>query len=87
VDHRAAEGAALITGTPAMKELLLDGESWQTQDDVYDAFFRAVGAVRYALRTTTVMSGQNQCRERETANAVTRNHARVPQRAQSPRAS
>jgi RNAse (barnase) inhibitor barstar len=27
-----------------MNELLLDGCGWQTTDDVYDAFFRAVGA-------------------------------------------
>jgi RNAse (barnase) inhibitor barstar len=27
-----------------MKELLLDGRNWTTRDDVYNAFFRAVGA-------------------------------------------
>jgi len=27
-----------------VRELILDGASWRTQDDVYDAFFRAVGA-------------------------------------------
>jgi RNAse (barnase) inhibitor barstar len=27
-----------------MKELVLDGEHWKTRDDVYDAFFQAVGA-------------------------------------------
>ena len=27
-----------------MKELFLDGAKWTTKDDVYDAFFRAVGA-------------------------------------------
>jgi RNAse (barnase) inhibitor barstar len=27
-----------------MKELSLDGASWTTNDDVYNAFFRAVGA-------------------------------------------
>lgn len=27
-----------------MKELILDGSAWQTRDDVYDAFFKAVGA-------------------------------------------
>ena len=26
-----------------MKELALDGAEWTTKDDVYDAFFRAVG--------------------------------------------
>ena len=28
----------------SMKELLLDGSGWNTADDVYDAFFSAVGA-------------------------------------------
>jgi hypothetical protein len=28
----------------AMKELILNGAEWKTQDDVYDSFFRAVGA-------------------------------------------
>jgi RNAse (barnase) inhibitor barstar len=27
-----------------MKELILDGSAWQTRDDVYDAFFKVVGA-------------------------------------------
>jgi RNAse (barnase) inhibitor barstar len=27
-----------------MKELLLNGAEWKTSDDVYDAFFKAVGA-------------------------------------------
>src|SRR6202035_3521458 len=27
-----------------MKDLVLDGASWKTRDDVYDAFFKAVGA-------------------------------------------
>ena len=27
-----------------MKDLVLDGTSWKTRDDVYDAFFKAVGA-------------------------------------------
>ena len=27
-----------------MKELVLDGAQWATKDDLYDAFFRAVGA-------------------------------------------
>jgi RNAse (barnase) inhibitor barstar len=27
-----------------MKELVLDGSTWQNRDDVYDAFFKAVGA-------------------------------------------
>ena len=27
-----------------MRELVLNGAEWRTKDDVYDAFFRAVGA-------------------------------------------
>jgi len=27
-----------------MRELILDGANWKNRDDVYDAFFRAVGA-------------------------------------------
>lgn len=27
-----------------MRELTLDGSTWHTRDDVYDAFFKAVGA-------------------------------------------
>jgi RNAse (barnase) inhibitor barstar len=27
-----------------MTELILDGSTWTNNDDVYDAFFRAVGA-------------------------------------------
>ena len=27
-----------------MKELILDGAEWKTSDDVYDSFFKAVGA-------------------------------------------
>jgi RNAse (barnase) inhibitor barstar len=27
-----------------MKELILNGADWRTRDDVYDSFFRAVGA-------------------------------------------
>jgi RNAse (barnase) inhibitor barstar len=27
-----------------MRELILDGAEWKTRDDVYDSFFRAVGA-------------------------------------------
>ncbi len=27
-----------------MKELVLDGSTWRTHDDVYEAFFKAVGA-------------------------------------------
>ena len=27
-----------------MRELILDGSTWQTYDDVYNAFFKVVGA-------------------------------------------
>ena len=30
-----------------MKELTLDGAGWRSKDDVYSAFFHAVGAPRY----------------------------------------
>ena len=29
---------------PAMKELILNAAEWKTRDDVYESFFRAVGA-------------------------------------------
>jgi hypothetical protein len=35
-----------------MKELLLDGSSWQTKDDVYDDFFRAVAAPEWHVETS-----------------------------------
>jgi RNAse (barnase) inhibitor barstar len=30
-----------------MKELILDGACWRTKDDIYDAFFKAVGAPKW----------------------------------------
>jgi RNAse (barnase) inhibitor barstar len=27
-----------------MREVVMDGKNWATQDDIYDAFFQAVGA-------------------------------------------
>lgn len=30
-----------------MKELVLNGAEWRTRDDVYDSFFRAVGAPKW----------------------------------------
>jgi RNAse (barnase) inhibitor barstar len=30
-----------------MKELILDASSWKTKDDVYDSFFKAVGATEW----------------------------------------
>jgi RNAse (barnase) inhibitor barstar len=39
-----------------MKELLLDGTGWQTKDDVYDAFFRAVGAPEWHGRNFDALS-------------------------------
>ncbi len=49
-----------------MKELLLDGAGWQTKDDVFDAFFRAVGAPEWhgrnfdALNDSIVSGSINQ---------------------------
>lgn len=49
-----------------MKELILDGTSWTTRDDVYDAFFRAVGAPEWhgrnfnALRDSISTGSINQ---------------------------
>ncbi len=46
-----------------MKELLLDASNWKTENDVYDSFFRAVGAPEWhgrnfdALRDS-IASGQ-----------------------------
>jgi RNAse (barnase) inhibitor barstar len=37
-------GSAVGAGANQVRELILDGAAWQTMDDVYDAFFRAVGA-------------------------------------------
>lgn len=34
-----------------MKELVLDGETWKTRDDVYDSIFHAVGAPNYHGRS------------------------------------
>ena len=49
-----------------MKNMILDGVSWSTKDDVYDAFFRAVGAPEWhgrnfdALRDSIVGGSINQ---------------------------
>ncbi len=34
----------------ARKEIILDGAHWRTQDDFYDAFFRAVGSPKSHAR-------------------------------------
>jgi RNAse (barnase) inhibitor barstar len=39
-----------------LKELFLDGAGWQTKDDVYDAFFRAVGAPDWHGRNLDVLN-------------------------------
>jgi RNAse (barnase) inhibitor barstar len=39
--HRGTEK---ITWTSVMLELIMDGATWSSKDDVYDAFFRAVGS-------------------------------------------
>jgi hypothetical protein len=44
-----------------MKELLLDGIRWLTKDDVYDAFFRAVGALCVAILALNTAVAQDQC--------------------------
>jgi RNAse (barnase) inhibitor barstar len=49
-----------------MKEVVLDGTGWSTKDDVYDAFFRAVGAPEWhghnfdALRDSIAGGSINQ---------------------------
>ena len=39
-----------------MKEILLDGSSWKTTDDVYDTFFSAVGAPSWHGRNFNALS-------------------------------
>ena len=39
-----------------MKELVLDGRDWATTDDVYDAFFRAVGAPEWHGRNLDALA-------------------------------
>ena len=39
-----------------MKELLLDGRDWTTRDDVYNAFFRAVGAPEWHGRNFNALN-------------------------------
>jgi RNAse (barnase) inhibitor barstar len=33
-----------VEGLPEVRELVLDASTWNNADDVYDSFFRAVGA-------------------------------------------
>ena len=39
-----------------MKELVLDGARWRTKDDLYDAFFRAVGAPEWHGRNLDALN-------------------------------
>jgi RNAse (barnase) inhibitor barstar len=39
-----------------MKELVLNGAEWATKDDVYDAFFRAVGAPEWHGRNLDALA-------------------------------
>jgi RNAse (barnase) inhibitor barstar len=39
-----------------MVELVLDGSEWKTKDDVYNAFFRAVGAPEWHGRNLDALA-------------------------------
>ncbi len=39
-----------------MKELVLDGANWTTKDNLYDAFFRAVGAPEWHGRNLDALN-------------------------------
>lgn len=39
-----------------MKELMLDGAGWSTKDDVYNAFFHAVGAPEWHGRNFNALN-------------------------------
>jgi RNAse (barnase) inhibitor barstar len=39
-----------------MRKLILDGSSWQTKEDVYDAFFHAVGAPEWHGRNLDALN-------------------------------
>ena len=39
-----------------MRQLILDGASWATKDDVYDAFFQAVGAPEWHGRNFNALN-------------------------------
>ena len=45
-----------------MRELALDGADWLTRDDVYDAFFRAVGGPEWHGRNFDGVTRQYLCR-------------------------
>jgi RNAse (barnase) inhibitor barstar len=45
-----------MEGNGEVKELPLDGSSWQTKDDVYDAFFDAVGAPEWHGRNLDALN-------------------------------
>ena len=44
-----------LTGV-LMRELILDGTNWTNSDDVYDAFFRAVGAPEWHGRNLDALN-------------------------------
>ena len=39
-----------------MKQLILDGASWNTKDDVYDGFFKVVGAPSWHGRNLNALN-------------------------------
>jgi RNAse (barnase) inhibitor barstar len=39
-----------------MRELILDGSNWKTKDDVYDSFFKAVGAPEWHGRNLDALN-------------------------------
>lgn len=43
-----------------MRELILNGAGWATEDDVYDAFFRAVGAPEWHGRNLDALADSIQ---------------------------
>ena len=44
-----------------MRELTLDGSKWRTRDDVYDAFFKAVGAPEWHGRNFDALIDSIEC--------------------------
>jgi RNAse (barnase) inhibitor barstar len=55
-----------------MVELVLDGSEWKTKDDVYNAFFHAVGAPEW--------HGRNLDARADSISGGSINHAAVPYR-------
>jgi RNAse (barnase) inhibitor barstar len=50
-----------------MRELILDGSTWQSRDDVYDAFFAVVGAPKWHGRNFDALIDSI---EKDSINAV-----------------